>query len=202
MALFHSHCLVILSLRKQCWQQQFLIYCTKYCALVTVITKDCPSFGGNNCLPWYKTSNHSVSSWYQVEGLPPQRAGCHTNQHMAPSYMNGCQRGLDVARLAQEQRPSPRSVTKICWAVENNSFPIWQLIKYWPHNHHHFSYTFRITCLIPFMSMMINTGEDWETAASIRAPSIPKKPPRSCLFGHCGAKRKCFLWCGEILKLP
>lgn len=104
MALFHSHCLVILSLRKQCWQQQFLIYCTKYCALVTVITKDCPSFGGNNCLPWYKTSNHSVSSWYQVEGLPPQRAGCHTNQHMAPSYMNGCQRGSDVARLAQEQR--------------------------------------------------------------------------------------------------
>lgn len=100
------------------------------------------------------------------------------------------------------ERPSPRSVTKICWAVENNSFPIWQLIKYWPHNHHHFSYTFRITCLIPFMSMMINTGEDWETAASIRAPSIPKKPPRSCLFGHCGGKRKCFLWCGEILKLP
>lgn len=149
--------------------------------------------------------------WSQVERLHAQRAGRHTNQHMALTYMNGCQQG----QMCWESLKSRGTFIKvagkaanICWAVENNSCPIWQFIRYWPHNYHHFSWTFRITYLSPFTSMMINAKMTEPLTEKLCHPlkhlSIFKKVALNCLFSHSRGKAnfRWFGWSGEILKLP
>lgn len=93
MALFHSHRLVILSRRKQCWQQQCLFIALNIVLWWLSLPRTVLLSGGSNCLLWYKTNNQPGLGWSQVERLHAQRAGCHTSQHMALTYLNDWQQG-------------------------------------------------------------------------------------------------------------
>lgn len=79
-------------------------HCIKYCALVTVITKNCPSFGGViDCCDTRPTTSFPQL----VSGR--ECVGHYTNQHMALSYMNGCQQGQMWETHSRAVRPSARS---------------------------------------------------------------------------------------------
>lgn len=116
MAPFHSHCLIIPSLRKQCWRQQ--------CLFIALNIVNCPSF--EKVIAVIKDRQPVCPQLVSGrEAECAQHAGCHNNRHMALTYMNGCQQGQMCWETPVNRRTFIKVMSDtadICWTVENNSW--------------------------------------------------------------------------------